>query len=142
MTKPKPKPSRKKQQILDDHERIRALLAQLAAAAEASATCRCLDDLQPLLQRHFRDEEAEIDGLHAGIRQRTPQFWNALCGLRDEHVQLLAEAGVLRQAAGAGTAPEQLRALGHTLQQRVAAHEAKETELFVESIWTDLGEGD
>lgn len=136
------KASQARKQILDDHRRIGELLSRVAAAADAAESRDSMRELLPLLQRHFREEEEEIGGLHAVVRQRTPHHWNALCGLRDEHLQLLAQARDLQAQAERNAAVEHLRELGTELKDHVAAHEAKETEIFVDSIWTDLGEGD
>lgn len=138
----KSKANQARKQILDDHRRIGELLSRIAAAASAAESRECLHELIPLLQRHFREEEQEIGGLHTIVQQRTPHHWNALRGLREEHLQLLAQARDLLAQAERDAEPKHLCELGVELKERIAVHEAKETEIFVDSIWTDLGEGD
>jgi hemerythrin len=136
-------PGKARQQILDDHREIGALLSQVAGADSAAATRDALQRLEPLLRHHFKEEEEELDGLHAAILQRAPQHGNALRNLGDEHRRLLELAGELRSKAADPAATEtELRDLGQQLGQRLAAHETNETEIFVDSIWTDLGDGD
>ncbi|MCA8977837.1 MAG: hemerythrin domain-containing protein [Planctomycetes bacterium] len=137
----KPKPAQMRQQILDDHRQIGELLSKVAAATSAAETLASLQPLQPLLQRHFKEEEDEIDGLHGTIMQQAPQHANALLGLKDEHRQLLESVQHLLDLAHKGDDPR-LRELGQLLKGQLAAHETRETEIFVDSIWTDLGAGD
>jgi hemerythrin len=138
-----PNPAEAKKQILDDHRQIGELTAKVAATGNAVEMATCLKQLLPLLLRHFKEEEDEIDGLHANIQKRTPQQQNALLGLKEEHKQLLDRVHLLLSIAQEtkGGGPK-LQLLGKQLQERLAAHEAKETELFLDSIWTDIGEGD
>ena len=140
---PNPKPGGSREQILADHRQIGELLSTLAVLTVATETTRCLDCLLPLLERHFKEEEDEIDGLHAIIQDQAPQHQNALQSLKDEHVKLLELARryqtTARETEGHST---KLRELGTQLKNQLASHEARETEIFVDSIWTDLGVGD
>lgn len=138
-----PNPPDSRKQILDDHRAIGELLGKIAACAQADEMTASLQQLMPLLVRHFKSEEDEIDGLHANIRKRTPEQQNALLSLKDEHKQLVDRVQLLLSIAQetTGGGPK-LQLLGKQLQERLAAHEAKETELFLDSIWTDIGEGD
>lgn len=140
---PNPNPADARKQILDDHREIGVLTARIAEIDAAEAMTACLQRLLPLLTRHFKEEEDEIDGLHANIRKRTPEQQHALLGLKDEHKQLLDRVllllSIARETKGGGP---KLQLLGKQLQERLAAHETKETELFLDSIWTDIGEGD
>jgi len=132
-----------RQRVLDDHRQIRELLATIAGDGPAAERVACLERLEPVLVRHFQEEEDQVEGVHRDVASRAPQQLEALRGLAVEHRQLLATVRQLldrcRQAAGPD--PE-LRRLGTELQQQIAAHEAKETDLFLDSIWTDFGEGD
>jgi transcriptional regulator of heat shock response len=137
------KPDKVRKQILEDHREIGELLVKIVAAENAATIADHLQQLQPLLRRHFQEEETTITGLHAVIQERTPHFIHALHDLRHEHVKLLEGVSQLLAAAAApGSDRAQLRTMGKELKDQLAVHEAKETDLFVDSIWTDLGEGD
>ncbi|MCB9886629.1 MAG: hemerythrin domain-containing protein [Planctomycetes bacterium] len=140
---PTRKPAKAKDQILDDHRQIGALLSQVPSAGSTARTVDLLQTLVPLLRRHFQEEEAEISGLHAVIQRRTPHLVYALQDLKRDHTDLLQAAQELLDLANSPDADEaQLQRRGRALKDGIAAHETKETELFVDSIWTDLGEGD
>lgn len=131
-----------RQQILDDHRLIGELVGKIALATTAEDTALNLEQLVPLLHRHFREEEDEIGGLHAEIVRRTPQQHQALLDLKAEHARLLEDVQCLLAAAKSERPAKNLVQLGERLKNQLAAHEAKETELFLDSIWTDFGEGD
>ena len=140
---PNPNPGESRKQILDDHREIGELLSTLANVTAATETTKCLNRLLPLLQRHFKEEEDEIDGLHAVIQTQAPHRMAALLELKQEHTELLEQVkhflSVAEQTEGHNP---KLRDLGLKLKSQLTAHEAKETEIFVDSIWTDLGAGD
>ncbi|MEZ5963173.1 MAG: hemerythrin domain-containing protein [Planctomycetota bacterium] len=139
-----PNPKGSKKQILDEHREIENLAAKVCTQTGSPAeSLHCLERLLPLLERHFRAEEDEISGLHANIRRRSPEQQNALLGLKDEHAQLLARGrSLLAMAKDVVAKSTELRDATKQLQADLATHEAKETELFVDSIWTDIGVGD
>ncbi|GAB4150923.1 MAG: hypothetical protein Fur0037_19590 [Planctomycetota bacterium] len=142
---PRDQPHRKqmRQRILDDHRRIGELSSRIASEGDPARLAEALKSLLPLLQRHFREEEDEIDGLHASILEHAPEHQNELQRLKEEHKRILDRAQLLLSIAEeSGDGGEKLRMLGQQLRERLAGHEAKETELFLHSIWTDIGEGD
>jgi hemerythrin len=140
---PKPDPADSRRQILAEHQQITALTQQLATVQGAPEMATCLRKLATILTDHFRQEEEGFDGLHESIRARTPELQNALQGLKDEHQQLLDRLQLLLSIVqeSRGSAPK-LQLLGKQLQERLSEHEAKETRIFLDSIWADLGEGD
>lgn len=141
--KTKTKPAASRQKILDDHRTIGQLSSEIASAADCKKVAACVQSLLPVLKRHFAEEEEEIAGLHAVIRTRTPEMQNALHGLTQEHAQLLARAEQLLAAATQATVLDAgMQQRGKQLREQLAAHEANETRVFMESIWTDFGEGD
>lgn len=139
MKKPKSADTARKR-ILDDHRKIAQLTGTLATCADPEAAGTCVRQLLPVLQRHFAEEENEIDGLHADILERSPELQRALRGLAEEHAALLALAAKLATASQQGKTD--LRPLGKQLQEQLAAHEAKEVAIFLDSIWVDSGQGD
>jgi hemerythrin len=129
--------------VLADHEKIIALTARLAAVGGADEMVSCLRQLATILTGHFKEEEDGFDGLHDDIRKRTPEQQHALMGLKEEHTHLLERVQLLLSIAqqSRGPAPK-LQVLGKQLQDRLSEHEARETQVFLDSIWTDLGESD
>jgi len=141
--KPKPKSADAvRKQILDDHRKIGQLTGKIAAFESPEEAAGCLKQLLPLLERHFQQEEDEMNGLHAEILERTPELHHTLRELKDEHMSLLERIRQLITAVQKRERGADLRSLGQQLQQQLAAHEAKETAIFIDSIWTDCGEGD
>lgn len=131
-----------RKQILDDHRRIGQLTDRIAVFESPEEALACLEQLLPLLRRHFQEEEDEMNGLHADILARTPELHHNLIELAAEHVSLLARIEQLIAAVQKRERGIDRRALGKQLQQQLAAHEARETAIFIDSIWTDCGEGD
>ena len=135
-----PDPQNSKKRILDDHREIGELLAQCTTATKASQVLENMQKLRALLGRHFAEEEGQLGGLHDSIHTRAPRFENSLQGLIEEHRQLLESVNELIDQAGKSADDDpKLREMSKSLQARFAAHEARETEIFVESLWTDIG---
>ena len=82
----------------DDHERIEALLRQLTAASAPDAWLPLLEGLVGLLGDHFAREE-DTDGVYERASHDHAQVDLALRGLRQDHRDLLALAGTLRDQA-------------------------------------------
>lgn len=145
--KPNPAASARKR-LLEDHLEISRLSGEISKTTDAKAMLAHLTKLKPLLERHFKAEEAEFDGLHAGVRKRTPEQTHALEGLELEHGKLLEMVGKLRALAAkpaAGKKPAAgttLRKHGSELHELLCSHEARENEIFLDSIWNEVGEGD
>lgn len=131
-----------RQQVLADHREIGLLLQKLADFGDSRQAMSHLRQLQPLLQRHFDAEESEFDGMHAGIRARTPEQQNVLLELKAEHKELLACVHDLLAPASPARKPSVLRERCDRLREQLGAHEAKESAVFMDSVWTDVGEGD
>lgn len=139
-----PKPTAAaKQKILADHRIIGQLISDIASLDDPAAITKCVQQLLPVLRGHFAEEEQEIDGLHAVVERRTPQHHEALLALKQEHALLMSHAEQLLAAARAAKgADTELRRLGRQLRTDLAAHESRETEVFMDSIWTDFGGSD
>jgi hypothetical protein len=141
--KPMSKTADSRQQILDAHRRISALTQKLGVVSRADDMVASLRELATLLAAHFAEEEAEFDGLHENIRKRSPELQHGLQELEQEHMQLLERVHALMSIAQQERLPvPKLRQLGKQFQERLAQHEAKETGVFQDSIWTDLGTGE
>lgn len=130
-----------RQQIFDDHRAIAKLASRLGGEADAGRMLALLDELEPVLERHFRQEEGP-DGLFDAIATSTPERGLVLQELRKEHRDLLLRSQRLRALAAATSPRKHLRQLGATLHERLRKHEAHETEVYLDSIWNETGEGD
>ncbi|HEU4418053.1 MAG TPA: hemerythrin domain-containing protein [Planctomycetota bacterium] len=141
--KPMSKNADSRRQIQAAHRQITALTAKLATVSGAGEMVACLRQLGTLMAEHFADEEQEFDGLHENIRSRSPELQNALHELAEDHKQLLERVdALLWYAQQKHRAASKLRQLGKQFQERLARHEARETGIFQDSIWTDLGTAD
>lgn len=118
------------------------MIHDIGAATDPKQVAAGVQKLQPVLQRHFAEEEQEMDGLHAVIQKRTPELLGALHDLRQEHAQLLVQVEQLLAAARRAPAGDtRLQALGQQLRDQLGRHESHETQVFMDSIWTDTGGG-
>lgn len=130
-------------QILTEHCQIAALAGGLVEKRDLEQIAGGLNQLLPLLERHFAREEAQ-EGLHGGLRTQAPQVAAAIEHLQHDHRRLLTDAGELRsRVRGCLDGPvreihDRCLRLLRDLQQ----HEARENELFLDTVWTDLGTGD
>lgn len=139
--KPNPAAAARKR-LLEDHLEISRLSGEVSKTTDAKAMLAHLAKLKPLLERHFREEEAEFDGLHAGVRKRTPEQTLALKSLELDHTKLLEMVGKLRALATKPAAGKTLCKHGSELHEFLCTHEARENEVFLDSIWNEIGEGD
>lgn len=127
--------------LLDDHQEIARLSAAIAATSDAKKMARPLAELEPLLVRHFGEEEAK-DGVFGAIRSVAPECEKVLTHLAKEHADLLAAVRALQAATQKVPAPKGLKQLGIDLQEQLRRHEAHENEVYLDSIWNEIGEGD
>ncbi len=136
----KPDPEISKKRIHESHLEIDQLLSNCVSSTDPSQTLEYLKRLLALLGRHFADEEAQLSKLGQAASAQSARFENTLQGLKEEHRQLLETMRELIDRAGKseGDDPE-LRESIQSLKARFAAHEARENEIFVESVWTDIG---
>ena len=134
-----PSPKERKQ-ILEEHRQITERNPKIRDLGELSER---LSVLEPLLERRFRREE-EQNGLHEDIRTRSPRLLGGLSQLVGEHRELLQMVALLR--ARIRESPERsleaIQAQWREFLEQLSDHEARETELFLDSILTDVGGGD
>ncbi len=130
-------------QLLAEHHRIRDLLRAIEASADLPELLRRLAEARPLLAAHFRAEEA-ADGFYDLVRSLAPRQLALLDCLQAEHRRFLAEIDGLAERVRACLAGPvaALLAEARTLAGRVRAHEAREDELLLDTLYTDLGHGE
>jgi hemerythrin len=132
-----------KKRILDDHVEIATLLEASVNATQASEIVANMTRLRALLGRHFAEEESELGGLHESNQVRAPRHANSIASLKIEHRDMLEKVReILEGAEKPGSDVAKLCALSKELQSLFVSHEARETEIFVDSVWTDIGTKD
>jgi len=136
-----PKPSLS--QIADEHRHLRETLERVEQATDLTALIPLLEDLRNQLEQHFAEEEAP-GGLADAVGESRPRYQRHLDKLFKEHKSMLAATASIMERAQRvidGLKAEILRdvrQLGHDLR----AHEQTETELLMESVYSDIGSGD
>jgi Hemerythrin HHE cation binding domain len=132
-----------REQILAEHRQIRDLVKKIEDTPDLAELHSGLQQLQPLFEQHFAREEA-LDGLHSGMRDRAPQQSAAIDALKEDHRQLLAEVAALRARVKAclDGPIQEIETSCTSFISRLKEHEARENEVFLDAIWTDLGTGD
>jgi len=127
-------------QIAEDHHDLRRALGRLRQTSELRLLIPQLTRLRTELQEHFELEEGE-EGLAQAIGESAPHHLNRLTKLFDEHVTMLAAVdGIIERAEACleGPVAEVLRdVIG--LCSQLEEHEANETQLLTEAVFTDLG---
>jgi len=132
-----------KQRIEEEHAALRTALERLEATTDLRALVPQLQELGSMLESHFATEEAD-DGLHEAIGDESPALLPAVQRLFDEHREMLAQVASLTEKAwvlSQGPLAEVLTGI-EDLTGKLRAHEARETELFGDAVYTDVGPQD
>jgi Hemerythrin HHE cation binding domain len=130
-------------QILAEHRHIGDLAGQIDTTGELGDLLTRLAALRSALLPHFLVEEA-ADGFYDMIRSMAPRLLGRMDQLEREHQALLADIDALTaraRACLAGPVAEVL-ADAHRLTRRLRNHEAAEDEILLDTMYTDLGQGD
>jgi hypothetical protein len=126
--------------IAEEHRALGEVLARVEAATDLPALLAALGELRALLIPHFAGEEAD-EGFEGLLGRRAPHLLGHLEHVLGEHGEILEDLDRLTAQACAcleGPVAAVLRE-GAALAARLHAHEAKETELLVGAVYTDLG---
>ncbi len=129
--------------IVEEHRRLRLLLDRVEVIDAPARLAGELRELRTLLIDHFEGEEAD-DGLHEAVGRATPHLLPAVQHLFDEHRVFLTDLDSLIRLArrlAAGPMAELADGVAH-LAERLRAHEARENDLFGESVYADVGSQD
>ncbi len=131
------------EQILAEHRRIRDFTHQLENVGELRELLTRLAELRVALVAHFLGEEA-AEGLYDMIRSMSPRLLGRVAQLEKEHQTFLADIDALAARARACLAGPVAELLGHAqgLARRLRNHEAAEDEVMLDTLYTDLGQGD
>ena len=125
------------EQILAEHQRVRALNHQLQTGTDLAGLVSCLGELRSLLVQHFKLEE-EPGGFFDTVRAQSPQHRAKMDHLQAEHVGLLRDLDALAARASRFT---ELLDDARNLGARLSSHEAAEDEVLMDATFTDLGQG-
>jgi hypothetical protein len=122
-----------------EHETLRALLGRIKSTKEIPTLLHLLQMLRHQLVEHFATEERP-DGLHAVIMGREPRFAAALDHIIAEHDVILKDVdGLLALARDCQSRTEALLHDVVRLAERLHDHESRETQLFADTDFIDLG---
>ena len=125
------------EQILAEHQRVRALNHRLQTGTDLLGMVACLGELRSLLVQHFKLEEVP-GGFFDTVRAQSPQHRARMDRLQAEHAGLLRDLDALAARASRFT---ELLDDARSLGARLSSHEAAEDEVLMDTTFTDLGQG-
>ncbi len=128
-------------QIAHEHSALKESLGRMEKTSDLRVLVPMLEEFRMRLEIHFTREEAP-SGFHEIIGDTAPHLLANLQRLLDEHRELLAQVNRVSEKARAcldGPLAEVMREVT-ALSQRVQVHEARETSLLGDAMYTDLGE--
>jgi hypothetical protein len=130
-------------QVEEEHRRIKQLLGRLDKTSDLRLMVPLLQELRILLVEHFEQEEA-ADGFPMMIADPAPHHARILDQLFQEHKTILVNLDdLIEKALFCLDGPlAQVRHGVSDLCGQLRAHEATETELLTDTVYTDLGSGD
>jgi len=129
--------------IEKEHADLCGLLSRVEETTDLRQLLELLRGLPELLQRHFALEEGP-GGLHQIIASRAPWRTHDLETVMAEHRTLAAKASglVADLQQHLDGPPEDLLHRTASLTHRLQRHEALETDMLCDAVYTDLGGGD
>lgn len=134
---------RNKDAVLAEHRALREILARMREAEKREDLVARLLEFRSATRQHFDGEEAP-GGFYENVILSAPRHQAALEDLREEHGRFLMEAERLTLTARECPDEEldRLRTDVRSLVERLDDHEARENEILLEVMNTDLGAGD
>jgi len=129
-----------RERIAAEHHSLRESLDLLKGTSDIGRVAPMLRELRPRLEAHFASEE-EPNGLHQAIGDSAPHLMSSLQRIYDEHREFLDSIDRLAAAAQECCEGPVARVLTgiRELCEGLEAHEAAESELLTDSVYTDLG---
>lgn len=129
-----------RERIAAEHAALRGSLEQLLEITDPHQLVSALEELRPRLAEHFAAEEG-TDGLHDVIGDSAPHLLSSLQRVYDEHRQFLATVDRLTADARRCCQGPVAELLSGTRQlcDGLHEHEALESELLTDAVYTDLG---
>jgi len=131
------------EQISAEHRKIREFVHQIENCRDLVDLPGVLKEFRTFLELHFMSEEAP-EGFFDTIRQISSRQLAAVDQLEKEHGALLAEVdGVSDRARACLAGPvAAVLAEARALARRLRSHEAAEDTLLLDTLYTDLGQGE
>ena len=126
--------------IDQDHRAILEIVGRLEATTDLHVLLPVLEELRDALAAHFAREEGP-EGLHELISSMSPNTVASLQNVLGEHSAFTERLDDLIESARAcleGPLAEILRGAAG-LSKSLRDHEARETALFTDAVFTDLG---
>ena len=133
--------SAERDSIVADHKELTELLRRLGAVEVGQRLDDLLTLLRITLDRHFAHEEG-ADGVFAVIEHKAPRHRQQVQDLRATHRTILDDVSGLLERTGAEPAGAALVDEVARLTRRIHEHEQEESQLWIDTLSTDLGEGD
>ncbi len=127
--------------VLVEHREIKELLETMEGSSELPVLQTAVRRLDQLLMTHFAREERP-DGLFDHIMTEAPRYQKTVAQLRSEHQQMLRMLQELVGEVDVSVCVDVLREHSVALVHKLRNHDKTETTLFLDAIYTDLGEGD
>lgn len=129
------------QSIEQEHKALKETLDRLEGTGDLKILIPMLNELRARLELHFAHEEGPA-GLHQVVGDSAPHLLTYMQRLFDDHQKLLtAIDGVTERARQCVDGPlaAVLRDVA-ALSEALRTHEARETALLGDAMYTDLGE--
>jgi hypothetical protein len=128
--------------VFAEHRRIRELTTLVRATSDLAGLLNRLAELRALLERHFVSEEAP-DGFFEAMRLVAPRNIGPIGRLRREHAGFLADMdGLVAKAKSCLQKKGEVLREARELTSRLWDHEGREDSLLIDTMYTDLGQGD
>jgi len=130
------------QEYFEDHRALQVVLGRIEATTDIRLLIPLLEELHRLLQGHFTREEAP-DGFQGIVEESAPNQLGKLRELLGEHKDFLRSVTSIKDSAQACLDGPMAEIFNEVtgICDRLHEHEAKETRLLTEALYTDLGEG-
>ncbi len=127
-------------EIDEDHQALKELLSQLEETTDLQLLLSLLQRLRSQLLEHYEREESP-EGLHEVISSLAPSQVATLQNVLGEHREILKRLDDLdRQVQECLEGPvAEVRRATDGLLEFLHDHEARESALFTEAVFTDLG---
>jgi hypothetical protein len=127
--------------LMAEHRRLGEAMAALQATRDLPDLIGRLEAFRVLLTQHFLSE-VEPGGFFDTLRSRASLHYERLSQLEREHCDLLQEVTRVEDAARACLAGPVAAVLAGAadLVGHLKRHEAGETELFMDTLYTDIAE--
>ncbi len=126
--------------IEEDHDAIKEVLGRMQTITDPQVLLPVLNELRGALSEHFAREE-EPEGMHEIVASMAPNSVASLQNILAEHEVFTQRLDRLIEETRACVEGPQAGILRETaeLTESLHDHEERETALFTDAVFTDLG---